>query len=179
MHLWLSQNPDVLQWTYTEAQGLVEVDSSAILDLLGSNQFILCPWAVLKEISPGCSLEGLMLKLKLQFFGYLMQRTDSFAKTLMLGKIEARRRRGWQRTRWLEYHHQLSGHGFGWTLRVGDGQGGLACCRSWGCKESDTTEQLNWTELIIPWKSSQNTTGLSRLFIYELTRNYWRAYFKS
>ena len=45
-------------------------------------------------------------------------------------------------------HHRLDGHGFGWTLGVGDGQGGLACCSSWGCKELDTTEQLNWTELI-------------------------------
>ena len=60
-----------------------------------SNQFFL------KEISPGCSLEGLMLKLKLQYFGHLMLRTDSLDKTLMLGKIEGRRRRGWQRMRWL------------------------------------------------------------------------------
>ena len=67
------------------------------------------PWAerrpnqsLLKEISPECSLEGLMLKLKLQYFGYLMQRTDSFEKTLMLGKIEGRRRRGQQRMRWLD-----------------------------------------------------------------------------
>ena len=57
---------------------------------------------MLKEISPGCSLEGLMLKLKLQCFGYLMRRTDSFEKTLMLGKIEGRRRRGQQRMRWLD-----------------------------------------------------------------------------
>ena len=61
-----------------------------------SNQFIL------KEISPGCSLEGLMLKLKLQYFGNLIWRVDSFEKTLMLGKIEGRRRRGWQRMRWLD-----------------------------------------------------------------------------
>ena len=61
-----------------------------------SNQFIL------KEISPGCSLKGLMLKLKLQYFGRLMQRADSFEKTLMLGKIEGRRRRGRQRMRWLD-----------------------------------------------------------------------------
>ena len=61
-----------------------------------SNQFIL------KEISPGCSLEGLMLKLKLQYFGHLMQTDDPFEKTLMLGKIEGRRRRGWQRMRWLD-----------------------------------------------------------------------------
>ena len=67
------------------------------------------PWTVrrssqsiLKEISPGCSLEGMMLKLKLQYFGYMMRRADSFEKTLMLGKIEGRRRRGWQRMRWLD-----------------------------------------------------------------------------
>ena len=61
-----------------------------------SNQYIL------KEISPGCSLEGLMLKLKLQYFGHLLWRADSFEKTLMLGEIEDRRRRGWQRKRWLD-----------------------------------------------------------------------------
>ena len=58
--------------------------------------------SILKEISPGCSLEGLMLKLKLQYFGHLMQRADSFEKTLTLGKIEGRRRRGRQRMRWLD-----------------------------------------------------------------------------
>ena len=58
--------------------------------------------SILKEISPGCSLEGLMLKLKLQYFGHLMRRADSFEKTLMLGKIEGRRRRGRQRMRWLD-----------------------------------------------------------------------------
>ena len=58
--------------------------------------------SILKEISPGCSLEGLMLRLKLQYFVHLMQRSDSFEKTLMLGKIEGRRRRGWQRMRWLD-----------------------------------------------------------------------------
>ena len=58
--------------------------------------------SILKEISPGCSLEGLMLKLKLQYFGHLMQRTNSFEKTLKLGKIEGRRRRGQQRMRWLD-----------------------------------------------------------------------------
>ena len=64
------------------------------------------PWtarrSILKEISPGCSLEGLMLKLKLQYFGHLMRRADSLEKTLMLRKIEGRRRRGWQRMRWLD-----------------------------------------------------------------------------
>ena len=61
-----------------------------------------CNQSILKEISPGCSLEGLMLKLKLQYFGHLMRRTDSFEKTLMLGKIEVRRRRGQQRMRLLD-----------------------------------------------------------------------------
>ena len=58
--------------------------------------------SILKEMSPGCSLEGLMLKLKLQYFGHVMQKTDSLEKTLMLGKIEGRRRRGQQRMRWLD-----------------------------------------------------------------------------
>ena len=72
-------------------------------------RFLKVPWAarrsnqsILKEISPGCSLEGLMLKLKLQYFGLLMQRVDSFEKTLTLGEIEGRRRRGWQQMRWLD-----------------------------------------------------------------------------
>ena len=99
--------------------------------------------SVLKEISPEYSLEGLMLKLKLQYFGHLTQRADSLEKTLMLGGIESRRRRGWQRRRLVGWHHQLDGHGFGWTPGVGDGQGGLVCCGSWGRKESDTTERLN------------------------------------
>ena len=83
-----------------------------------------------------------MLKLKLQYFGHLMRRADSFEKTLMLGGIEGRRRRGRQ-DEMAGWHHRHNGHGFGWTLGVGDGQGGLACCGSWGRRESDTTEQLN------------------------------------
>ena len=81
--------------------------------------------SIRKEISPEYSLEGLMLKLKLQYFGHVMGRTDSLEKSLMLGKIEGRRRRGQQRIRWLD-GIRLNGHGFGWTLGVGDGQGGLA-----------------------------------------------------
>ena len=72
-------------------------------------ELLRVPWtarrsnqSILKEISPECSLEGLMLKLKLQYCGHLMRRTDSFEKTLMLGRIESRRRRGWQRMRWLD-----------------------------------------------------------------------------
>jgi len=90
--------------------------------------------SILKEISPGCSLEGLMLKLKLQYFGHLMQRADSLEKTLMLGKIEGRRRKGTTEDKMAGWHHRLNGHGFGWNPGVGDGQGGLACRSSWGAK---------------------------------------------
>ena len=83
--------------------------------------------SILKEISPGCSLERLMLKLKLQYFGHLMRRANSFEKTLMLGKIEDRRRRGKQRVKMVGWHYQLNGHGFGWTLGVGEGQRSLVC----------------------------------------------------
>ena len=108
--------------------------------------------SILKEISPEYSLEGLMLKLKLQYFGHLMQRTDSFEKTLMLGKIESGRRRGWQRMRWLDgITDSFNGHEFEWTLGVGDEQGGLACCSPWGCKESNRTERLNWLTGGKPW----------------------------
>ena len=69
--------------------------------------------SILKEISPGCSLEGLMLKLKLQYFGHVMRRADSFEKTLMLGRIEGRRRRGQQRMRWLDGINDSMGMGLG------------------------------------------------------------------
>ena len=95
--------------------------------------------SILKEISPGISLEGLMLKLKLQYFGHLMRRVDSLEKTLMLGGFGGRRRRGRQRMRWLDGITDLMDV----SLGVGDEQGGLACCDSWGHKESDTTERLN------------------------------------
>ena len=84
-----------------------------------------------------------MLKLKLPYFGHLLRRADSFEKTLRLKNIEGRRRMGMTDNENVGWHHKLDGHGFGWTLGVGDGQGGLACCGSWGCKESDTIERLN------------------------------------
>ena len=101
------------------------------------------------------SLEGMMLKLKLQYFGHLMRRVDSLEKTLMLGGIGGKRRRGTTENEMAGWHHWLDGRESQWTPGIGDGQGGLACCDSWGCKESDTTERLNWTELNLRqiWKN--------------------------
>ena len=84
------------------------------------------------------------MKLKLQYFGHLMQRTDSFEKTLMLGKIEGRRRSGRQRMRW---YHQLNGHEFEQAPGVDDGQESLACFSPRGCKELDVSERVRWTGL--------------------------------
>ena len=104
--------------------------------------------SILKEISPGCPLEGLMLKLEVQYCGCLMRRADSFEKTLMLGKIEGRRRgddRG--RDGWMASPTQwtwvwVNSRSWWWTGRPGSSS-------PWGCKESDTTERLNWTELLL------------------------------
>ena len=101
--------------------------------------------SILKEISPWCSLEGLVLKLKLQYFSHLMQRTDSFEKTLMLGKIEGRRRRGWQRTRWLDGIPDLMDMSLGRLQElVMDRRPGMLW--SVGLQRVGTTEQLNWTD---------------------------------
>ena len=109
------------------------------------------PWTVrwsnqsiLKEISPEYSLEGLMLKLKRQYFGHLMWRTDSVEKTLIAGKDWGQEKKGTTEDEMVGWHHQVNGHEFEQTLGVGDGQGGLVCCSPWGCKELVTTEQLNW-----------------------------------
>ena len=80
-----------------------------------------------------------MLKLKLQYFGHLMRRTESFEKT-DAGKDSGPEEKGTTEDEMVGWHHQLNGHGFGWTLGVGDGQGSLVCCGSLGRKESDMTE---------------------------------------
>ena len=95
--------------------------------------------SILKKISPEYSLEWLMQKLKLQYFGHLMWRANSLEKTLMLGKIEGGRSKGRQRMRWLD------GITDSMDMSLSDLRGGLACCSPRGHKVSDTTEQLNWT----------------------------------
>ena len=84
--------------------------------------------SILKEIRPEYLLEGLVLKLKLQYSGHLMRRTDTLEKTLMLGKIEGGRRRGRQEDEMAGRHYQLNGHEFEQSPGVGDGNGGLVCC---------------------------------------------------
>ena len=113
--------------------------------------------SILKEISPEYSLEGLMLKLKFQYFGHLRWRANSLEKTLMLGRIEGRRRGGWQRTKWLmassTYCSGLpfpSPNEFELLLRDGEGQGSLECCSPWGHKKLDVTEQLN-NHKVLSW----------------------------
>ena len=102
-------------WTIKKAESR-RIDA---FELWCWRRLLRVPWtagrsnqSILKEISPDYSLEGLVLKLELQYFGHLMRRTDSFEKTLMLGKIEGGRRRGGQRMRWLNVHHRLNGHEF-------------------------------------------------------------------
>ena len=100
--------------------------------------------SILKEISPGCSLEGLMLKMKLLILWPLNQKSWLIWTDLDARKDWGQEEKGRTEDEMVRLHHQLNGHGFGWTLGVGDGQGGLVCCGSCDRKESDTTEQLNW-----------------------------------
>ena len=108
--------------------------------LLRSNQ------SIIKEVSPGCSMEELMLKLKLQYSGHLMWRTDSLEKTLMLGKIEGRRRRRWQSLRWLDGIIDLMDMNLSKLLELVTDREAWHAAVHGGLKELDMTKQLNWTE---------------------------------
>ena len=107
-----------------------------------SNQFIL------KVISPGCLLEGLMLKLKLQYFGNPDVKNWLIGRAPDAGKDWRQEQKGMTKDEMAGWHHQLDGHEFEQALGVGDRQGSLVCCSPWGCKELDMTEQLNWLKLL-------------------------------
>ena len=133
-------------WTIKKAEhGRIDA-----FELWCCRRLLRVPWtartsnkSIPKEISPEYSLEGLRLKLKLQYFGHMMWRTDSLQKTLMLGKIEGRKRRGWQRM--VGWHDRPDRHEFEQALGVAAGQGGLACGSPWGCRvRHDWATELNW-----------------------------------
>ena len=124
-------------WTIKEA----EDQRTDAFELWCWRSLLRVPWtsrrsnqSILKEISPGCSLEGLILKLKLQYFGHLIQRANSLEKTLMLGKTECKKRRTrrMREDKMVGCHHQFSGREFEQALGDGKGQGSLTCCSPWG-----------------------------------------------
>ena len=134
-------------WTIKKAE-LQRVDA---FELWCWRILLRVPWtarrsnqSILKEISPRISLKGMMLKLKLQYFGPPHAKSWLFGKDSDAGRDWGQEEKGTTEDEMAGWHHRLDGHEFKWTLGVGDGQGGLACCDSWGRKESDTIEQLNW-----------------------------------
>ena len=119
--------------------------------------------SILKEINPGYSLEGLMLKLKLQF-GPPDVKSWLIWKDPETGKNWGWEEKGTTKDEMVGWHHRLDGREFEWTPGVGDGQGGLMCCGSWGRKELATTEQLNWTE--VHWAKRQLVFYCSKLPLF-------------
>ena len=119
--------------------------------------------SILMEISPGCSLERLVLKLKLRYFANLMLRAYLFEKNPGAGKDWGQEEKGTTEDEMVGWHRWLDAHGFGWTPGIGDGQWGLAFCDSWGFKQSDITEWLNWTELMTVFSYCLQVSLLSSL----------------
>ena len=157
-------------WTIKKA----EHQRTDAFELWCWRRLLKVPWtarsnqSILKEMSPEYSLEGLMLKLKLQYFGYILWRTDSLEKTWMQeekGNDWRQEEKGTTQDEMVEWHHQLNGHEFEWSPGAGDGQGGLACCDSRGCKELDTTERLNWTEENTICIFHKDTASNSKIYI--------------
>ena len=161
-------------WTTKKAE-CQRIDA---LELWCGRILLRVPWtarrsnqSILKEISPEYSLEGLMLKLKFQYFGHLMRRSDSLEKILMVGKIEGKRRRGWQSRRrgwdgW--WHYRLNGHEFEQTLGDSEVQGSLACCSQWDGKKLGMTEWLNDNEYLYTYIPVFNTFYMCNLETYTL-----------
>ena len=137
--------------------------------------------SILKKIRPEYSLEGLMLKLKFQYFGTWCEKLDSLKKTPDAGKDWRQEEKGMTEDEMVGWHQQLNGHEFEQAPGVVDGQGNLACCIPWGRKESDTSEQLNWTELIymspnswtsLPPPTPSHSSRLSQSTRFELPVSY-------
>ena len=152
-------------WTTKEAEHQ-RIDA---FELWCWRRLLRVPWtarrskqSILKETSPGYSLEGLMLKLKLQILWPPDAKSWLIWKDSDAGKEWRQEEKGVTEDEMAGWHHRLSRHGFGWTPGIGDGQGGLACCGSWGRKESDTTEQLNWTEDIWGLKTLSNLSKFTK-----------------
>ena len=135
--------------------------------------------SILKEISPEYSLEGLMLKLKLQYFGHLMCRVDSLQKTLLLGKIEGRRRRGRQRMGWLDGITDSMDIGLSKLQKLVMDREAWPCRNSLGCRMLDTTEWLNWLTdwAWVPWLSRvlESVLPLQRLRAWSLSKDQPRS----
>ena len=146
-------------WTIKKAERW-RIDAS---ELWCWRRLLKVPWtarrstqSILKEISPGCSLEELMLKLKLPILWPPDAKSGLIWKDPDAGKDWGQEEKGMTEDEMVGWCHQLHGHEFKWPLWVGNGQGSLACFSPWGCKESDTTERLNWTEQDNMWNEKKN-----------------------
>ena len=138
------------RWTVKKAEGW-KIDA---FELRCWRRLLRVPWtarrsnqSILKEISPGCSLEGMMAKAETPVLWPPHVKSWLTRKDSDAGRDWGQEEKGTTEDEMTGWHHRLDGHEFEWTPGVDDGQGGLVCCDLWGCKQSDTTEWLNWTEL--------------------------------